>query len=61
MTIKPIATIHYFVADRNGNSAVIDFIDGKTVVNKKQEKNQVITNETFLNSVNSSELSKKTA
>ena len=51
LTIKPIATIHYFIADRNGNSAVIDFVEGKTVVNKKQEKNQVITNETFLNSV----------
>lgn len=52
LTIKPIATIHYFIADRNGNSAVIDFVEGKTVVNKKQGTNQVITNETFLNSVN---------
>ena len=58
LTIKPIATIHYFIADRNGNSAVIDFVEGKTVVNKKQEKNQVITNETFLNSVKYFELNK---
>ena len=35
LTIKPIATIHYFIADRNGNSAVIDFVEGRTVVNKK--------------------------
>ncbi|MEQ1554579.1 MAG: linear amide C-N hydrolase, partial [Ferruginibacter sp.] len=46
LTIKPIATIHYFIADRNGNSAVIDFVEGRTLVNKKQGKNQVITNET---------------
>ena len=58
LTIKPIATIHYFIADRNGNSAVIDFIEGRTVVNKKQGTNQVITNETFLNSVNYFELNK---
>lgn len=58
LTIKPITTIHYFIADRNGNSAVIDFINGKTVINKKQGKNQVITNETFLNSVNYFELNK---
>lgn len=58
LTIKPIATIHYFIADRNGNSAVIDFVEGKTVVNKKQGTNQVITNEMFLNSVNYFELNK---
>lgn len=58
LTIKPIATIHYFIADRNGNSAVIDFVEGRTLVNKKQGKNQVITNETFLNSVNYFELNK---
>ncbi len=58
LTIKPIATIHYFIADRNGNSAVIDFVEGRTLLNKKQGKNQVITNETFLNSVNYFELNK---
>jgi choloylglycine hydrolase len=58
LTIKPIATIHYFIADRNGNSAVIDFVEGRTVVNKKQGTNQVITNEMFLNSVNYFELNK---
>ncbi|NOU38913.1 MAG: DUF2141 domain-containing protein [Ferruginibacter sp.] len=58
LTIKPIATIHYFIADRNGNSAVIDFVEGRTLVNKKQGKNQVITNETFLNSVKYFELNK---
>ncbi|WP_126974416.1 DUF2141 domain-containing protein [Gynurincola endophyticus] len=50
LTIKPIATIHYFVADKNGHSAVIDFVDGKSVVSRKSEKSQVITNETLLDS-----------
>jgi len=52
LTIKPIATVHYFIADRNGNSAVIDFTEGKTVINKKQGRNQVITNSPFLSSEN---------
>lgn len=47
LTIKPIATIHYFIADKNGQSAVIDFVEGKAIVNKKEGSNQVITNETF--------------
>ncbi|MBK7426573.1 MAG: DUF2141 domain-containing protein [Saprospiraceae bacterium] len=50
LTIKPIATIHYFIADRSGNSAVIDFIEGKTLISRKQGMNQVITNEPYLNS-----------
>lgn len=58
LTIKPIATIHYFIADRNGNSAVIDFVEGRTIINKKQGTNQVITNETYLNSVKYFELNK---
>jgi tRNA(Leu) C34 or U34 (ribose-2'-O)-methylase TrmL len=28
LTIKPIARIHYFLADKNGVSAVIDFVNG---------------------------------
>lgn len=47
LTIKPIATIHYFIADQSGQSAVIDFIEGKAEVSKKEGKNQVITNEIF--------------
>jgi choloylglycine hydrolase len=58
LTIKPIVTIHYFIADRNGNSAVIDFVEGSTIVNKKQGLNQVITNETLINSVKYFELNK---
>lgn len=58
LTIKPIATVHYFIADRNGNSAVIDFVEGKTLVNKKQGKSQVITNETFLDSEKYFEINK---
>ena len=58
LTIKPIATIHYLIADRNGNSAVIDFVDGKTVVNKKEGRHQVITNETLSNSEKYFEINK---
>lgn len=50
LTIKPIATIHYFIADRSGNSAVIDFVEGMTIISRKQGNNQVITNETYLSS-----------
>ncbi len=50
LTIKPIATIHYFIADRTGNSAVIDFVEGQTIISRKQGKNQVITNDTYLSS-----------
>jgi len=45
LTIKPIATIHYILADKTGNSAVIEFINGKTVITKGNTKTQVITNE----------------
>jgi len=46
LTIKPIAKIHYFMADKNGVSAVIDFINGKVKIDRQQTKLQVITNET---------------
>lgn len=58
LTIKPIATVHFFIADRNGHSAVIDFVEGKTVISKKQGKHQVITNETLLRSETYFELNK---
>ena len=45
LTIKPIASIHYMIADRNGNSAVIEFIGGKVKIDKKNSKFQAITNE----------------
>lgn len=46
LTIKPIARIHYFLADKNGVSAVIDFVNGDVKIERKQDKFQVITNET---------------
>lgn len=58
LTIKPIATIHYFIADRNGNSAVIDFVNGRSVINRKQGLKQVVTNETFSNSEKYYEINK---
>ena len=46
LTIKPIARIHYFLSDKNGVSAVIDFVNGDVKIDRKQDKFQVITNET---------------
>lgn len=46
LTIKPIARIHYFLADKNGVSAVIDFVNGDVKIDRKQDEFQVITNET---------------
>lgn len=45
LTIKPIAKIHYFMADKQGVSAVIDFVNGKVKIDRQQIKFQVITNE----------------
>ena len=45
LTIKPVAKIHYFLADRNGVSAVIDFVNGEVKIDRQQSKFQVITNE----------------
>lgn len=50
LAIKPIAKIHYFLADKTGTSAVIDFVNGKAIVNRNIEKHQVITNEIFKDS-----------
>ena len=45
LTIKPVAKIHYFLADRNGVTAVIDFVNGEVKIDRQQSKFQVITNE----------------
>lgn len=50
ITIKPIATVHYMVADKFGNSAVIEFVEGKVKIDRQNSKFQVITNETSLDS-----------
>jgi choloylglycine hydrolase len=48
LTIKPIkATVHYFIADRSGNSAVIDFIGGKLIISKKNGNSQTLTNTSY--------------
>lgn len=47
LTIKPNATVHFILADKNGVSAVIDFVNGKSKIDRQQNKFQVITNETF--------------
>jgi penicillin V acylase-like amidase (Ntn superfamily)/uncharacterized protein (DUF2141 family) len=48
LTIRPIkATVHYFIADRTGNSAVIDFIGGRVVVSRKEGISQTLTNTNY--------------
>ena len=52
LTIQPTkATVHYFVADKDGKSAVIDFVNGKTIVSKSENNFQVITNSTYAKSL----------
>ncbi len=46
LTIKPNALIHYILADKNGVSAVIEFVNGKVVITRQNAKSQVITNGT---------------
>lgn len=52
LTIKPNALIHYILADKNGVSAVIDFVDGKVKIDRENKKLQVITNGTSEESKN---------
>lgn len=42
-----VAPLHFMVADASGHSAVIEFVDGKMVVTKIQNKYQVVTNYTL--------------
>lgn len=42
-----VAPLHYMVADASGQSAVIEFVDGKMVVTKAENKYQVVTNFTL--------------
>jgi penicillin V acylase-like amidase (Ntn superfamily)/uncharacterized protein (DUF2141 family) len=48
LTIQPTkATVHYLVADKEGNSAVIDFVNGNAVISKSESRAHVITNSTY--------------
>lgn len=47
-----IATRHFLVADAEGDSAVIEFVNGKMVVIRKSNKYQVVTNFTLYNNPN---------
>ena len=42
-----VAPLHYMVADASGHSAVIEFVDGKMVVTKAENKYHVVTNFTL--------------
>lgn len=53
LTIKPVkATVHYFVADNLGNSAVIEFIGGKVEISVKEGISQTLTNTNYQASCN---------
>ncbi len=47
-----IAPLHFLVADANGDSAIIEFVNGKMVINKKSKDYQVVTNFTLNNNPN---------
>lgn len=59
LTIKPIALVHYIIADKFGNSAIIEFVNGKVKINTKDRKFQVITNESLEDSKHYSALKKE--
>lgn len=42
-----VAPLHYMVADASGHSAVIEFVDGKMVVTRAENKYQAVTNFTL--------------
>lgn len=52
LTIKPNATIHFILADKTGNSTIIEFVNGNVVINKQKTAIQVITNSTLNSSLN---------
>ncbi len=54
ITVDPVfANVHYFIGDALGNAAVIDFVDGKTVVHTgKKLSYSAITNNTYTQSEN---------
>jgi len=61
ITIVPtFAKLHYYVADKTGNSAVVEFINGQRVVHYGANLNcKAITNDTYANSVNYQNISEK--
>ncbi len=44
-----IAPLHYMIADASGQSAVIEFVDGRMVATKTENKYQTVTNFTLYN------------
>lgn len=47
-----VAPLHFLVADVNGDSAVIEFVNGKMVIVRKDKNYQVVTNFTLYNNPN---------
>lgn len=47
-----IAPLHFFIADANGDSAVIEFVNGKMVSIKKNKDYQIVTNFALYNNPN---------
>jgi choloylglycine hydrolase len=52
LTIKPNATIHFILADKTGNSTVIEFVNGNVVINNQKTAIQIVTNSTLNSSFN---------
>ncbi len=44
--------LHYYIADKNGNTAIIDFVNGEAVIHSGDNLNiKAITNDTYSNSI----------
>ena len=53
LRIQSRAPVHFFVADRHGNAASVEFLQGKMIVHTGEKlPHQVLTNHTYHNSLN---------
>jgi choloylglycine hydrolase len=52
LNINPIhSNLHFIVADRDGRSFVVDFVNGKSVISNTEEEFQALTNSNYLESL----------
>ncbi|MCH6200652.1 linear amide C-N hydrolase [Aquiflexum sp. LQ15W] len=47
LTIHPIETVQFFIADQSGNAFVIEFTEGKPIIHPIEGTDQVITNAAY--------------
>lgn len=50
LQIYPLETVHFFVADKAGRGAVIDFVNGNYGIHLKTQHHMVLTTENYLDS-----------